>query len=295
MLPGFRFLFAAIVLSMSVLIFGLGAAALLRAAHEEFASIPSRRALPEPYSPSRARRRRRRWPCCASSRRAARRRPTVRRRPLLVDEPAPDAVPVPKVETEKLAALNADDSAACRSRQSRRLPATEPRGASWRRHGRPDTSRNENCRDRARRQRRRLQRVRSRRTNRHARDDGRQRQRQQRQAGTKIATLGSPAATSRRRQRKQKSECETRPQRDQEEAAGGTRARASTACRAPRAIGSAAGRHSARSRRPATADPFGEAATQTQPATAAPALNVYAGPVAIGGPSATPHSVHEPS
>ncbi len=47
MLPGFRFLFAAIVLSMSVLIFGLGAAALLRAAHEQFASIPSRRPVPE--------------------------------------------------------------------------------------------------------------------------------------------------------------------------------------------------------------------------------------------------------
>ena len=43
MLPGFRFLFAAIVLSVSVLIFGLGAAALLRATHEEFASIPARR------------------------------------------------------------------------------------------------------------------------------------------------------------------------------------------------------------------------------------------------------------
>jgi hypothetical protein len=47
MLPGFRFLFAAIVLSMSILIFGLGAAALLRAAHEEFASNPSWRATPE--------------------------------------------------------------------------------------------------------------------------------------------------------------------------------------------------------------------------------------------------------
>jgi hypothetical protein len=47
MLPGFRFLFAAIVLSISMLIFGLGAAALLRAAHEEFASIPSRRPPPE--------------------------------------------------------------------------------------------------------------------------------------------------------------------------------------------------------------------------------------------------------
>jgi hypothetical protein len=39
MLPGFRFLFAARVLAMPMLIFGLGAAALLRAAHEEFASI----------------------------------------------------------------------------------------------------------------------------------------------------------------------------------------------------------------------------------------------------------------
>lgn len=47
MLPGFRFLFAAIVLSMSILIFGLGAAALLRAAHEEFASTPTWRAAPE--------------------------------------------------------------------------------------------------------------------------------------------------------------------------------------------------------------------------------------------------------
>ncbi|MEA2896711.1 MAG: hypothetical protein QOJ84_2326 [Bradyrhizobium sp.] len=47
MLPGFRFLLAAILLSMSTLIFGLGAAALLRAAHQEFAGIPSRRAPPE--------------------------------------------------------------------------------------------------------------------------------------------------------------------------------------------------------------------------------------------------------
>jgi hypothetical protein len=47
MLPGFRFLFAAIALSMSILVFGLGAAALLHAAHEEFASTPSWRAPPE--------------------------------------------------------------------------------------------------------------------------------------------------------------------------------------------------------------------------------------------------------
>lgn len=48
MLPGFRFLFAAIILSMSILVFGLGAAALLRAAHEEFVNLPARRTAPEP-------------------------------------------------------------------------------------------------------------------------------------------------------------------------------------------------------------------------------------------------------
>ncbi len=47
MLPGFRFLFAAIVFSMSILVFGLGAAALLRAAHEQFASNPSWHAAAE--------------------------------------------------------------------------------------------------------------------------------------------------------------------------------------------------------------------------------------------------------
>ncbi len=46
MLPGFRLVLMTIVLAASVLIFGLGAAALLRATHEEFASLPSRRALP---------------------------------------------------------------------------------------------------------------------------------------------------------------------------------------------------------------------------------------------------------
>src|SRR5690242_19762344 len=48
MLPGIRFLFAAIALSVSILIFGLGAAALLRAAHEEFSSNSSWRAAPQP-------------------------------------------------------------------------------------------------------------------------------------------------------------------------------------------------------------------------------------------------------
>ncbi len=40
MLPGFRFLFAAILLLTSILVFGLGAAALLRATHEQYATNP---------------------------------------------------------------------------------------------------------------------------------------------------------------------------------------------------------------------------------------------------------------
>jgi hypothetical protein len=47
MLPSFRFLFAAILFSTSILVFGLGAAALLRTAHEEFASNPFWHAAPE--------------------------------------------------------------------------------------------------------------------------------------------------------------------------------------------------------------------------------------------------------
>jgi len=47
MLPGFRFLFAAIVFSSSMLVFGLGAGALLHAAHQEFVSTPSWRTAPE--------------------------------------------------------------------------------------------------------------------------------------------------------------------------------------------------------------------------------------------------------
>jgi hypothetical protein len=46
MLPGIRFLFAAIVFAVSLVIFGMGAAALLRSAHEEFASLPNQRMAP---------------------------------------------------------------------------------------------------------------------------------------------------------------------------------------------------------------------------------------------------------
>jgi hypothetical protein len=51
MLPSFRFLFAAVVLSMSILVFGLGVAALLRTAHEEFASNPFWHPAPEATFP----------------------------------------------------------------------------------------------------------------------------------------------------------------------------------------------------------------------------------------------------
>ena len=47
MLPGFRFLFAAILLTTSILVFGVGAAALLRATHEEFVANPSWRNGPQ--------------------------------------------------------------------------------------------------------------------------------------------------------------------------------------------------------------------------------------------------------
>jgi hypothetical protein len=52
MLPGFRFFVATIVLAASVLIFGLGAAALLRATHEEVATAPALRAM-QPMMPPR--------------------------------------------------------------------------------------------------------------------------------------------------------------------------------------------------------------------------------------------------
>jgi hypothetical protein len=51
MLPGFRFIVMTLVLATSVLIFGLGAAALLRATHEQFASMPSLR-TPEQQLPA---------------------------------------------------------------------------------------------------------------------------------------------------------------------------------------------------------------------------------------------------
>lgn len=103
MLPGIRFLLAAILLSISILIFGLGAAALLRAAHEEVASVPTRRVMPEPVFAQQLE-----APTLAMLRvepvRSEQAPDT-----LPIATPAPEAAPVPGVETEKLAALKVDD------------------------------------------------------------------------------------------------------------------------------------------------------------------------------------------
>ena len=135
MLPGFRFLFAAIVLSMSVLIFGLGAAALLRSAHEEFASLPSRRAPAEqvftrqnePPMPTLALLRFD-PPAIADNKPSESATAAVAPEPMTPAEPAADAAPA---EPEKLAALKPEEPmpAAARSRKRplsrrQRLPVT---------------------------------------------------------------------------------------------------------------------------------------------------------------------------
>ena len=48
MLPGFRLVVATVVLAVSLLVFGLGAAALLRASHEQFAALPPAQAPRDP-------------------------------------------------------------------------------------------------------------------------------------------------------------------------------------------------------------------------------------------------------
>lgn len=108
MLPGFRFLFAAIVLSMSILVFGLGVAALFRAAHEEFASLPSRPAPPEPVFAQQSE-------PVAPTLALLRVEPSVAEKPVdnvpaatAPAEQAPDTTP--PVEPEKLAALKPEDS-----------------------------------------------------------------------------------------------------------------------------------------------------------------------------------------
>ncbi|MES2752133.1 MAG: hypothetical protein V4661_12255, partial [Pseudomonadota bacterium] len=95
MLPGFRILVATIVLSASVLVFGLGAAALLRAAHEEFASLPSwRLAQPPLLSPKIE-------PAPATLALLRLETPQARLEPLRI-EPEPFRIETPRIETPRL-------------------------------------------------------------------------------------------------------------------------------------------------------------------------------------------------
>lgn len=121
MLPGFRFLFAAILLSTSILVFGLGAAALLRASHEQYVSNPAWRNGPqeqmfaqasEPAQPVLA---------------------VLRAEPEAAAEPAPslrDQVPtiaLPVSEPEQMAAVTAETEAQPQIAASpAEAPAAEP-------------------------------------------------------------------------------------------------------------------------------------------------------------------------
>jgi hypothetical protein len=133
MLPGFRFLFAAIVLSLSVLVFGLGAAALLRAAHEEFASMPSWHAPPETVfaQPGDTTR-----PVLAMMRvdaPGAEKPSPVVEKPSLIEKPldnapalsAPAESPAPPAEPEKIAALKVEEPPPPQIAKPE-LPAAEP-------------------------------------------------------------------------------------------------------------------------------------------------------------------------
>jgi hypothetical protein len=109
MLPSFRFLLAAIALSASLLVFGLAAAALLRTAHEEFASNPFWHRAPETKFPQ-------------QSEPAGPVLALLRVDPLPAEQEAPDDVPPIAAplepaaiasappEPENIAALGAEDS-----------------------------------------------------------------------------------------------------------------------------------------------------------------------------------------
>src|SRR5262245_26434427 len=105
MLPGFRFLLAAIALSMSILIFGLGAAALLRAAHEEVASVPTRRVMAEPVFAQQVEATPPTLALLRVEPAVPEKAPDAPPAALAPPEPAPEAAPVRQVEAEKLAAL----------------------------------------------------------------------------------------------------------------------------------------------------------------------------------------------
>ncbi|MBR0697226.1 hypothetical protein [Bradyrhizobium lablabi] len=105
MLPGLRFLLAAIVLATSILVFGLGAAALLRAAHEEFANVPARWAPSEPQFVQQVE------PPPTLAMLSIEPPPSERPPEPLVAEPPPEAPEAAApAEVEQLAAVKADEA-----------------------------------------------------------------------------------------------------------------------------------------------------------------------------------------
>ena len=133
MLPGIRFLLAAIVLSTSLLIFGLGAAALLRAAHEEVANVPARRVMAEPVFAPRSDAA---TPTLALLRVDPVESATTQDAPAAaLPEPQAEAAPDTKVEPERLSALKLDETAAAEAPATlpappEPMPAAEPRLAA---------------------------------------------------------------------------------------------------------------------------------------------------------------------
>ncbi len=106
MLPGIRFLFATVVLSFSVLVFGLGAAALLRSAHEEFVGIPAWRAAQQSLMPA-----------------SDANKPTLA---LLRVEPTP--APIAKAESQNDVSLNSAPTSESIAQDGK--PSIEPKSAS---------------------------------------------------------------------------------------------------------------------------------------------------------------------
>lgn len=142
MLPGFRFLFAAILLSISILVFGVGAAALLRATHEQFVANPSWRNGPqertfaqaaEPAPPVLAALRVE--PVAADPAPSLRDRSPTTAEPTNDIPPAPDAPPVPDAPTQPdlpaADAGSADPSAAEPVEMAALLAADSPAPAAW--------------------------------------------------------------------------------------------------------------------------------------------------------------------
>ena len=304
MLPGFRFLFAAIVLSMSVLVFGLGAAALLRAAHEEFASsAPLWRALARSRNlPSRTSHRgsprgtrhARAGDAAASnrSRRSCRPR-TALRRPRR--QPSHRRSPRRRMQPEKIAALESQDKTPpeaakpeipsrnlrCKARRTPPMRPPLPKKPGSRQPSRPLRRRTKSLRPHPNRRSRRLRRS-------------------PRSLATKIATLGGPSvaieaqptadATGRRK---------ARPERRQGALAGAARRRAAQDRVARATGGSTTGRRSVRAADDHDPQPLKlSVCAYSDRKTGIHFCGIrarHAGPVAIGGPSGRPHSAHEPS